>query len=329
MNTGNPDNSTPERRTASPAPGRPAPRRPESAALLYYLRAARDLLIAAYREWRRDNAQTLGAALAFYTTLSLAPLLIVLIAVFGQVFGAANVRLELLAWLQEAISPQAARAVRMLIEAFYPPGAGATATAFAVAVILYGATKALVMLTQALNLMWGVKPTRRVNFRHLLKVRALALLMVLVLGFLLLLSLIISTGLVALGGLIEPLIPIPISLFRLIDFFISLVLVSLLFALIYKEMPDIKLAWRDVWVGSALTTVLFALGKFLLGLFFASRQTASPHGAATALLVILVWVYYCSQIILWGAEITKAYVRRARCPGQPVPPGAGKARRLG
>jgi membrane protein len=276
--------------------------------LLRYLKAIWDLLRAAYIEWRHDNAQIFGAALAFYTTISIAPLLIIVITVFGRVLGTKKVQVELLQRIQEAISPQAAQAVKMLMEALYPSGTGMIATAFAIGLILYGSTRAIVMLAQTLNLMWGVEPDFKVNVRHLIKVRIRAFVMVLVLGFLLLISLVTSTGLVVSGGVIGPLVPIPIWLLRTIDFFISLALVTLLFALIYKALADIDIAWKDVWIGSAITTALFTLGRLLLGLFFAHQQTASPHVAVTAL-VVLLWIYYCSQIVLFGAEITKVYVR--------------------
>jgi membrane protein len=275
--------------------------------LLRYLKAFWDLFRAAYGEWRRDHAQIFGAALAFYTTISIAPLLIIVITVFGRVLGTKKVQVELLQRIQDAISPQAAQAVKMLMEALYPSGTGMLATAFAIGLILYGSTRAIVMLAQTLNLMWGVKPDFKVNVRHLIKVRIRAFVMVLVLGFLLLISLVISTGLVVSGGVLEPLVPIPIFLLRTIDFFISLALVTLLFALIYKALADIDIAWKDVWVGSAITAALFTLGRLLLGLFFAQRQ-ASPHLAVTGL-VVLLWIYYCSQIVLFGAEITKVYVR--------------------
>ena len=141
----------------------------------------------------------------------------------------------------------------------------------------------------------------------MVKERLFSFALVLAVGFLLLISLVISSGLVVSGGVLGPLVPIPIWLLRTVDFFISLALVTLLFALIYKALADIDIAWKDVWIGSAITAALFTLGRLLLGLFFAQRQ-ASPHLAVTGL-VVLLWIYYCSQIVLFGAEITKVYVR--------------------
>lgn len=283
-------------------------------------KAIGDLCREAYQEWRNDNAPTLGAALAFYTTFSLAPLLIIVIAVLGFVIGQDTVQAEILTRLQELIGPQGAHAVKVMIKALYPPGTGLIATAVAIGLILFGSTSAFVMLTQALNLMWGVKPNPKVDVWDIIKVRLLAFGMILVLGLILLLSLVLTASLVILGGFIEQLVSIPIALFRLVDFIFSLGLVTLLFALVYKVLPDVKIAWTDVWIGSALTAVLFTLGKFLLGLYFARSRTISAYGAAGALAVILLWVYYSAQILFLGAEFTKVYARRRQSPGEPQEP---------
>jgi membrane protein len=284
----------------APAPGKKRSR----------LRPVWDLLAETYKEWRQDNAQTLGAALAFYTTFSMAPLLIIVIAIFGVILGKTTVQLEILRRAQELIGPQGAAAVKMMIEAAYRPGTGFWATIIGVVVILIGSTSALVMLKHALNLMWGAHPDPHAPIWNLVKERLLSFVMILVIGLLLALSLFLSLVLSFLTGFFQNLLPVPPFFIEACDFGLSLLLITLLFAVVYKVLPDVQIAWTDVWIGSAITAVLFTLGKFLFGMYLARSSIRSAYGAASSLAIILMWVYYSAQVFLIGAELTQVYANR-------------------
>jgi membrane protein len=274
------------------------------------LRPVWDLLTETYKEWRRDNAQTLGAALAFYTTFSLAPLLIIIIAIFGVMLGKETVQLEILRRTQELIGAQGAAAVKMMIGAAYRPGTGLTATIIGILVIMIGSTSALVMLTHSLNLIWGAKPNPKAPVWNLVKERLLSFVMILIIGLLLVLSLLLSIVLSFLTGFFQNLLPVPPFFIEVCDFVLSFLLITLLFAVVYKVLPDVKIAWADVWVGSAITAILFTLGKYLFGLYLARSSIRSAYGAASSLAIILMWVYYSAQVFLIGAELTQVYANR-------------------
>jgi membrane protein len=286
--------------TPAPAPGaRQAP-----------LSQVWGLLSETYQAWRRDNATTLGAALAFYTTFSMAPLLIIVIAIFGLILGKATVQVEILRRAQELIGTQGAGAVKMMIQAAYRPGTGFAATIIGVVVILIGSTSALVMLKHALNLMWGAHPDPHAPVWNIIKERLLSFVMILVIGLLLALSLLLSLVLSFLTGFFQNLLPVPPFFIEVCDFALSLLLITLLFAVVYKVLPDVDIAWADVWVGAAITAILFTLGKFLFGMYLARSSIRSAYGAASSLAVILMWVYYSAQVFLIGAELTQVYANR-------------------
>jgi membrane protein len=286
----------------TPAPG-PKTRRPP-------LRPVWDLLSETYKEWRKDNAQTLGAALAFYTTFSMAPLLIIVIAIFGVILGKEAVQVEILKRAQELIGAQGAAAVKMMIGAAYRPGTGLPATIIGILVILVGSTSALVMLTHSLNIIWGARPNSKAPIWNLIKERLLSFAMILVIGLLLVLSLLLSIVLSFLTGFFQNLLPVPPFFIEVCDFVLSFLLITLLFAVVYKVLPDVKIAWTDVWVGSAITALLFTLGKFLFGMYLARSSIRSAYGAASSLAIILMWVYYSAQVFLIGAELTQVYANR-------------------
>jgi membrane protein len=275
-----------------------------------HLRTVWDFFAEICKEWQDDNAQTLGAALAFYTAFSMAPLLIVVIAVFGVILGKETVQLEILRRAHELIGAPGADAVRMMIGAAYRPGSGLPATIIGIVVILVGSTSALVMLKRALNRIWGARPNPRVPIWNLIKERLLSFILILVIGLLLVLSLLLSLVLSFLTGFFHDLIPVPVFFIQMADLVLSILLITLLFAVIYKILPDVKIAWSDVWIGSTLTAILFTLGKFLFGLFLSHSTIRSAYGAASSLAVILMWVYYSAQIFFFGAEFTHVYAKR-------------------
>jgi membrane protein len=273
-------------------------------------RAAWDFLAETYAAWTRDRAMTLGAALAFYTTFSMAPLLIIVIAIFGVILGEATVQAEILRRVEDLIGPQGAEAVRMMITDAYRPGSGLVATIIGIAVILVGSTSAFVMLNQALNILWGAPPNPTAPIWNLIKERLLSFVMILTIGLLLVLSFTLSIVLSLVTGFFQDLLPLPPFLIQGADFLISLLLVTLLFAAVFKVLPDVKIAWADVWVGAAITAILFSLGKFLFGMYLARSSIRSAYGAASSLAIFLMWVYYSAQIFFIGAEITQVYANR-------------------
>ena len=268
------------------------------------------LLSETYQEWRQDNAQTLGAALAFYAAFSLAPLLIIVIAIFGVMLGKETIQVEILKRAQELIGAQGAAAVKMMIKAAYRPGTGLTATIIGILVILVGSTSALAMLKQALNIIWGVRPDPKTPIWNLVKVRLLSFVMILVIGLLLVLSLLLSLVLSFLTGFVQNLVPVPVFFIQSANLVLSFLLITLLCAMVYKILPDVKIAWSDVWVGSAITAILFTLGKFLFSLFLARSSISSAYGAASSLAIILMWIYYSAQLLFIGAELTQVYANR-------------------
>ncbi len=274
------------------------------------LRPARDFLAETYREWSNDHAMNLGAALAFYTTFSLAPLLIIVIAVFGYILGEATVQAEILKQVHELIGAQGAAGVKMIIKDAYRPGTGLTATIIGVVVITIGSTSAFVMLKHALNLMWGAQPNSKTPIWNLVKDRILSFVMVLIIGLLLVLSFTLSIVLSVVTGFFQNLLPLPPVFIQGCDFGLSLLLITLLFAVVYKVLPDVEIAWTDVWVGSVITAVLYTLGKFLFGMYLARSTIRSAYGAASSLAIILMWVYYSAQVFFIGAELTQVYANR-------------------
>lgn len=296
-------------------------------------KAAWDFFAETYNEWRKDNAMTLGAALAFYTTFSMAPILIIVIAIFGFIFGEKSVQAEIIKRVQELIGEQGAIAVRMVIHAAYQPGHGFWATIIGIGVILFGSTSALVMLKRALNIMWGAKPNPDAPIWNIVKERLLSFVMILLIGLLLFLSLMFSLALLFLTRFFHHMLSLPPVFMQTADIVISVLLVTLLFALIYKFLPDVKIAWTDVWIGSAITAILFTLGKFLFGMYLGHSRFRSAYGAASSLAVILLWVYYSSQVFFIGAELTRVYANRYGSHVRPrwnrSTPGLGDQTQLG
>jgi len=288
----------------------PKTQTPEPAIRRSPLRPVWDLLSETYQEWRKDNAQTLGAALAFYTTFSMAPLLIIVIAILGVILGKETVQVEIFRRTQELIGTQGPYAVKMMIEAAYRPGSGLTATIFGVLVILIGSTSAMVMLKQALNIMWGAKPDSKASVWNLVKERLLSFVMILVIGLLLMLSMMVSIAISFVAAFLQNWVPVPVFSIQMADWGLSILLITLLFAMMFKILPDVKIGWSDVWVGSAFTAILFTLGKFLFGLYLARSGISSAYGAASSLAIILIWVYYSAQVLFIGAELTQVYANR-------------------
>jgi membrane protein len=272
-----------------------------------------------------DYAPSMGAALAYYTMFSLAPMLLIVISVAGLVFGADAARGEIVAELGRLIGTDAARAIEGLLESANEPAAGLGASAVGLATLLVGATSVFAELQSSLDRIWRVPAARQTSgLIGLLRARLLSFGMILAIGFLLLVSLVISAALSALGRWLGASFTGWEVLLHTANAVASLGFVTLLFALIYKILPRARVAWRDVWIGAATTALLFVAGKFAIGLYLGKAGIGSAFGAAGSLIVIMVWVYYSAQIFLFGAEFTWLYAHRyGSRAGQPIPELAG------
>jgi membrane protein len=284
---------------------------------------ARDLgwvLKRAVAGWWNDNVPRLGASLAYYTLFALAPILIVAITVAGLFFGADAVRQEVTGQIAALVGEQGARAVQAMLEGASQRSGDGLATTVGLITFFLGATGAFLELQTALNGIWRVKPKASTGFKDLLFQRLLSFGLVVGVGFVLLVSLVVSAALSALNRYIGAFVPEIAVVWQGVNTLVSLGVVTLLFAMIYQFLPDVDLRWRDVWVGALVTAGLFTVGKFLIGLYLGTSGVATTYGAAGSVVVLLVWVYYSAQVVLLGAEFTRAFVERfgARPPPSPL-----------
>jgi membrane protein len=259
-------------------------------------------------EWIHDKCPQLGAALAYFTVFSLAPLVLVLLAVFGVIFGGSDqARQKITEQLQYLIDPSGIKVIQDIAANASKPQAGIVATAIGIVLALFGASGVFGQLQDALNTIWGVKPKPGGGIMGFIRTRFLSFAMVGGVCFLLLASLTVETILRGFSDFLKQVMPgghvLALVLFLIFD----LAVVVLLFAMIFRYLPDAKIAWRDVWVGATLTAVLFVLGKFVLGLYLGSGAAGSAYGAASSLITLLLWIYYAAQILLFGAEFTQVY----------------------
>ena len=258
--------------------------------------------------WIDDYAPSMGAALAYYTMFSIAPLLLIIIAVTGWVFGAEAARGEILAQLEGLMGKEGATMIEALIKSASSPEKSMSATIIGIVLLLIGATSVFGELQDALDRIWRAPvKVKTTGIFKLLHTRLLSFGMILGISFLLMVSLVVSAGLSALGTWWGPMFSRWEIAAHLVNFFVSFTLITVLFALIYKFMPRVKVAWRDVWIGAAFTSLLFTIGKLLIGLYIGKSSVASVFGAAGSLVVLLLWVYYSAQIFLLGAEYTWVY----------------------
>jgi membrane protein len=268
-----------------------------------YLSLARE----SARSWSADYAPSMGAALAYYTLFSIAPLLLIAIAVAGLVFGADAARGEIFEQLHDLMGEEGARTIERLLQNVNKPREGGIATAIGLGVLLLGASGVFNELQNDLDRIWQVPAKRKSGWWNLLRTRLLSFGLVLGLSFLLIVSLLASAALAALGKWWAPFFAGWGSVAHAIDLATSFALMTLLFAAIYKVMPRAYVGWRDVWIGAGVTAALFAVGKFAIGFYLGRSTVASAFGAAGSLVVVMVWVYYSAQIFLLGAEFTRAY----------------------
>ena len=269
-------------------------------------RRALPLMQSALELWLERNAFQHAGALAFYTLFSLAPLVIIVVAIIGAVFGDEAARGQVAAGIQGMIGPQAAEAVEEAVLSSRVESAGLLPTLIGVGALLFGATTVFAQMQASLNSFWGVvaRPSRS-GISIFVKTRLLSLGLVLVIGFLLLTSFLMSVGIVALIRFAEAWIPVPSALMVVVDIVLSLAVATALFATTFKLLPDVVLRWRDVWKAGVITAVLFVCGQYLISLYLTTMAPASTYGAAASLVLVLMWVYYSALILFFGTAVSK------------------------
>jgi membrane protein len=274
------------------------------------LRATGRLFKEAFKGWNEDNASRMAAALAYYTVFSLAPLLVICIALAGLIFGQEAAQGQIVGQIGSVVGQQSAEAIQAMIAAARAPTSSIVATIVGVATLLFGATGVFGELQQSLNTIWGVKPKPGRGLVRFLKTRFVSFAMVLGTGFILLVALVVSAAVAALGSWLGSLLPLPEAVLHLLNAVLSVGLIAILFAMIFRVLPDVEIRWRDVLVGAFVTAALFTLGKLGIGLYLGKSSIGSSYGAAGALVMILVWVYYSAQLLFFGAELTKAWAHQ-------------------
>lgn len=278
------------------------------------------LLKTTFDGWMEDNALRLSAALAYYSIFSIAPLLVIAISIAGLVLGDEAVRDQVKPLMQAYVGPQAAEAVQSMIQSASKPSEGWIGTVVGFVTLLIGASGVFGQLKDALNTIWEVKVESIGGVWGFVRGRLLNFGMVLIIGFLLLTSLLLSTALAAFTGYLQHLIGLPPFVGVALGFVVSFGVVAVLFAFIFKVLPDVQVEWRQVWTGAIVTALLFEVGKFGLGFYLGRESTSSSFGAAGSVVLLLLWVYYASCILLFGAEFTQAY---ARATGHSIRPAPG------
>jgi membrane protein len=274
------------------------------------LRVGWDLVKQTFREWNEDKATHLAAALAYYTVFSLAPILIIVIAIAGFFFGREAVQGQVMNQMNDLIGEKSAATIQMAIQSAYKPTSGIIATIIGIVMLLFGASGVFSQLQDSLNTIWGVEPKPGRSWWIIVKERFASFTAILGIGFLLLVSLIVSAAISAMGKYLGSVLPLSEALLQWINFFVSFGVISALFAMIFKILPDVKISWKDVLVGSLMTALLFDIGKFLIGFYLGKSSAASAYGAAGTILVVLLWAYYSSLILIFGAEFTQVYANR-------------------
>lgn len=260
--------------------------------------------------WFADFAPSMGAALAYYTIFSLAPMLVIVIAIAGFFFGQEAAQGEIVMQLRDIVGTTAATAVEGLLKSASEPGQGIIAATLGIATLVIGATAVFAELQSALDRIWKIPPDNKGGIAGLLRKRLLSFGMVMGLGFMLLISLVLSAVLAALGKWWSSMLGGWTIVLEGLNVSVSFAIVTGLFAMIYKFMPRASIPWRDVWVGAIVTALLFTIGKFIIGLYLGKASIASSFGAAGSLVVLLAWVYYSAQIFLLGAEFTRVFALR-------------------
>src|SRR4029453_802862 len=278
-----------------------------------FLRSSIAILKQTAQEWLEDKAPQLGAALAYYTVFSLAPLILVLLAIVRVIFrddpaGTWNKITEQMSYF---LDPSAVQVVQSIAQKASEPGKSTIATIIGVGLAIFGASGVFGQLQDALNTIWGVKAKPGGGIWGFLRNRFLSFAMVAGVCFLLLVSLTLESLLKAFSHYVQTVLPGGIVVALAVYFIFDFAVVVLLFAMIFKFLPDVEIQWRDVWIGAVITPIFFGMGKWLLGFYLGSGAAGSAYGAASSLITLLLWIYYSSQILLFGAEFPQVYAARA------------------
>lgn len=294
-----------------------------------------ELLKKTASQWSDHNAPRLGAALAYYALLSIAPLLILIVAICGLVFDKSTTEHQLLNQVQSVVGPSAAKVLQSVLDNAHQKSSGIIASIIALVTLLFGASGVFIELRDSLNTIWDAPPRPSSAWRGLIRQRIASFGMVLALGFLLLVSLALSATLAVVTKFFEGYLPLSAAIWgEVANFIVPLVAISILFALIFKFVPEVPIHWRDVIIGAVATAVLFEIGKALLALYLATAAVGSTYGAAGSLVAFVVWVYYSAQIFFFGAVFTQVYAntvgshsKRHRSQPAPNSPTLPSARR--
>lgn len=265
------------------------------------------LIKSAFTSWSKDYAPSMGAALAYYTMFSIAPLLLIVISVTGLIFGEDAARGEIFGQLNSLMGEQGAMAVQTLLESTSQPAQGITATVIGVVLLLVGATTVFGELQDSLDRIWKAPERKSSGLWNLIRARLLSFGMIMGIGFLLMVSLVFSAGLAAISKWWSPVLTGWVVIAGVFNFVFSFLLTTGMFAMIYKIMPRVSIRWSEVWIGAGLTAALFTVGKWLIGIYIGKSAISSGYGPAGSLLALLIWIYYSAQIFLMGAEFTWAY----------------------
>lgn len=283
----------------------------------------KSLVVESVNNWSDHNAPRLGASLAFYSLLSLAPMLLVTVAIVGMVFGHDAAEKQTAGQIQQLVGPAAGKAAAAFIEGSKSVSGGLLATIFGLLTLLFSASGVVIELRDALNLIWGSPTVTTSGFgkiKAFVKERLLSFAFVGAIGFLLVISLAVSAWIAALGSVTKSLGPAQSVFMQIVSFTVGFIIISALFAAIYKVMPDIHVQWRDVALGGVITSALFSIGKFILAFYLGRASFASTYGAAASIVVLIAWIYYSAQIFFLGAEFTRTFsLHHGSRAGQTLP----------
>jgi membrane protein len=280
------------------------------------------MLKESFSHWLEDEASCLGASLAFYTLLSLSPLLILIVGIAGMAFGRSSAQAQLIDQLRQLVGAEGAKAIEIILQSAQRPASGIVAGGVGFLVLLFGASGVFSELRAALNRIWHIKPTPTSGLRSLLRERVFSFGLVLAVGFLLLVSLVISAVIAGLTTFARDIFPVPPIVFEIANTFVSLAITTSIFALMFKYLPDTKIVTRQVWPGALVTAILFTIGRVLIGLYLGKASVGSAYGAAGSVVALIVWVYYSAQIFFLGAEFTRVYAKSGVEPALPRQPEA-------
>jgi membrane protein len=274
---------------------------------LFHRGAVLSLFKAAGMRCLSDNIPRMSAALAYYTIFSLAPLLVIAIAIAGLVLGQKAAQGDIMGEIQQLIGADGAKAVQDMIASAHKPVHSTLAGLFGLATLLFGATGAFNEIHDALNNIWSAEPNKGSGLSNFIRTRFLSFGLVLILGFLLLVSLVISAGLAGLAKYAGHLLPIPAVGLHVVDLVFSVAIITVLFAMIFRMLPEVAITWGDVMIGAVITAILFTAGKFVIGFYIGKSVSASSYGAAGSLVIVIAWIYYSALILYFGAEFTRVY----------------------